>query len=68
MQSDDVSTTTKDLDLISKKKVLDPSRNTNTRSEFAADQTAIKESSLQDYKDWVNNRVTEMEAVYTGRQ
>ena len=60
MQSRDVSDRTKNL--ISKKKALNP--RLNSRSEFAAAQAAIKESSLQDYKDWVNNRVTEMESAY----
>ena len=61
LQPRDVSERTRDLGiLIKKKKALDPKN--NTTAEFAAAQTAIMESSLQDYKDWVNNRVTDMRA------
>ena len=41
---------------------MDPKK--NSTAEFAAAQAAIKESSLQDYKDWVNKNVTEMENAY----
>ena len=60
LQARDVSVRTRNL--IKKKKAMDPKK--NTTAEFAAAQAAIMESSLQDYKDWVNNRVTEMESAY----
>lgn len=36
-----------------------------TTEQYESIQDAIKESSLQDYKDWVNNRVVEMETSDT---
>ena len=56
----DVSTRT--LNLVKAKKALDPKK--NSRVDFATVQAAITESSLKDFKDWVNSRVVAMENAY----
>ena len=35
----------------------------STSSQFKSIQEAIKQSSMQDYKDWVEGRVREMEVA-----
>ena len=57
----DVSDRTRQL--IAKREGMDPKR--NTRAEYDSNQQAIKESSLRDWKDWVNGRVTAMETANT---
>ena len=45
------------------KKRADMDRDKNSAREYRNIQSEIKESCLQDYKDWVNRCVTEMEAA-----